>query len=204
MYYYYPTYHDSCILLNVHYFSSRAKPWTCQLDLGIYSPIFQYYQALLNYPKMFAYFRYVLENNIIPSPIPKLHMNIFLEFENTINLDILAGWVLSISRDRSERQQFSNDILIFIEGCGKTTSFPGVRMYSIGICSVYETHATIEYTELNSKLIHALISHRKFKAPEKLRNWDIYHDRGNEFVDNVVKQLLKCEGLQSPSHKLIF
>lgn len=199
--------HDICIRLNFHNFVLSTKPWTSQLHLGIYPPKVRYSHRPINYPKVFTYSsgRHVMSHNIIPSPFPQIHINLFHELNQIFLQTVMHGWIQTITRNKYWTYQLSNDVFILITGqVNNTTDTSHLKMFYIQVCSVCQFDNQIELVELNdSSSIFSLLIHGNF-ATQKLWRWSIYREGRNEFFDNVAGELLKCENLKIVSHTQIF
>lgn len=191
---------DSNILLSFHNFSLQTKPWNCQLSMGLYVPTFEYdgHEHSLNFPKIFAYPLQRLEqyHNIVPSAIPKVHINVFQKPVSEVGRYVLRGWMETTSRDKWNKLLI-NDVFIVING--HEVGFAEFKMFAIQSCTECEDVSQIEFTELDNSL--SILPQGK---AETGRSWDIRVDGRNKFLESIGNNLLECEGLKPTSHKLIF
>lgn len=205
--------HDSCILLKIKSYTINSKPWTCQIDIGLYpirppgSGASAY--GKLNYPKVFRLpdERLGIYFNIVPSPVPPIHIYVSHESIEKVTQMDLNWWMktISINHHKKHMKRIAHD-MFFLFSVGNSSKLnPYLNIFLVHVCSNCGYGSPLIYTKLQiSKLLFRNFIKNTGESKHQHHVWKVEPNGHNEFYDNVIVNLRSCDNLHLTSLKQIF
>lgn len=196
--------HDSCILLKFEAYSIHSRPWTCQIDVGLY-PRFNNNDELLNYPKIFKYsperLAILTTFSIIPSPMPPVHIYITHEAMQSTGTSEIKWWMETTSTNHGiAMMHMSNDEFLLIRVTSiKSDPIGNFGLFTVRIPRTFYSNSTEPYHRFDSlslsELSLAYFLNTQNRNVHQQTFWRVSVLNNNELYDNIIRLIYECRKL---------